>query len=88
MSTYFFIGLAQEASITFISPPQMKNPGEDGVFNCTVSKPKDVLVSWIKDGKTLTLGNIRAFPDSRFKIVVDDASNTYSLHVSLFFSVT
>jgi hypothetical protein len=73
--------MAQQASITFITPPQTKNPGESALFNCTVSKPKDVLVTWIKDGKTLTLGSLLAFPDPRLKIAVDDATNTYSLQV-------
>jgi hypothetical protein len=52
------------------------------IFNCTVSKPADILVSWIKDGKTLTLDKIVAYRDPRLKLFVDDATNTYSLHVS------
>jgi hypothetical protein len=68
--------------ITYISPPQTKNPGESAVFNCTVQKTSVQTVAWLKDSNMLTLNNILTSPDGRFKIIVDDASNTYSLQVS------
>lgn len=46
-------------------------------------KPKDINVSWLKDKDMLTLGNIAVFQNPRFRITVDEATNTYSLHVSL-----
>lgn len=80
-----FQGLAQEASISYISPPQTKNPDESITFNCTVIKPKDINVSWLKDSQMLTLGSVAVFYNPRIRITVDDASSTYSLHVSLLF---
>lgn len=68
--------------MTFISPPQTKNPGDEASFKCTVVKPKNVLIAWVKDGKSLTLGNLLAFNNPRFNIDVDDATNTYTLTVS------
>lgn len=82
MNIKFFSGLAQDASITFISPPQTKNPGENVTLECSAVKPSDVFVQWLKDGRSLTLGTLRAFPDNRLSIVVDDATNTYKMTVS------
>lgn len=98
-----FQAKAQEASITYISPPQTKNPDENITFNCTVVKPSSINVSWckyknllyvileillllnsfhkVKDGTMLTLGATAVFFNPRFRITVDDSSNTYSLHV-------
>lgn len=75
---------AQEASISYISPPQTKNPDESIIFNCTVVKPEDVNVSWLKDGSMLTLGSTAVFQNPRYRITVDEATNTYSFHVSSF----
>jgi len=72
---------AQEASINYISPPQTKNPDESITLNCTVIKPKDINVSWLKDSTMLTLGGVAVFQNPRFRITVDEASNTYSLHI-------
>lgn len=80
---FFIPGIAQEATVSFITPPQTKNPGEDANFRCTVSKPKEVLVQWLKDGRAITLGNLLAFNDPRLKIEVDELENNYSLTVSL-----
>lgn len=79
-------GSAQEASITFISPPQTKNPDDSLTFDCTVTKPKDINVSWLKDNTMLTLGNFAVFQNPRIRISVDESSNTYSLHVGLNYS--
>lgn len=68
--------------MNFISPPQTKNPGEDVTFKCAVSKPKEVLVQWLKDGRAITLGGLLAFNDPRLKIEVDEHENSYSLTVS------
>lgn len=79
---HFVAGSAQEASISYISPPQTKNPDESIIFNCTVVKPEDVNVSWLKDGSMLTLGSTAVFQNPRYQITVDESSNTYSFHVS------
>ncbi|XP_070491882.1 lachesin-like [Chironomus tepperi] len=73
--------MAEQATITYISPPQTKNPDESVTFNCTVSKPKDATVVWMKDTKTLTLDTLLAFRDPRLSIVLDEAANTYSLRI-------
>ena len=74
--------MAEQATISYISPPQTKNPDESVTFNCTVSKPNDATVVWIKDSKTLTLDSLLAFRDPRLSIVYDKDASTYSLRVS------
>ncbi|KAG5671244.1 hypothetical protein PVAND_001453 [Polypedilum vanderplanki] len=73
--------LCMGEQVTYISPPQTKNPGESVVFNCTVQKEERSTVSWKKDQNTLSIENLLASPDSRFKIIVDTATSTYSLHI-------
>lgn len=79
----YFKGLAQDVSIGHISPPQTKNPEEDITLNCTVTKPKNINVSWLKGSQMLTLGATAVFYNPRIKITVDESANTYSLHVSV-----
>lgn len=73
--------MAQDGAITYISPQATKNPGDDLVLNCTVSKPDGISVSWYKDINMVTLGSAAVFP--RYQIRVDEATNTYSLSVSI-----
>lgn len=74
--------MAEQSDISYISPPQTKNPDESVTFNCTVVKPKEATVVWMKDTKTLTLDSMLAFRDPRLSIVFDEAASTYSLRVS------
>lgn len=79
--------MAEDVTISYISPPQTKNPDESVTFNCTVSKPKEATVVWMKDTKTLTLDTLLAFRDPRLSIVFDEAANTYSLRVSILMEI-
>lgn len=77
-----FISDAQDGSITFISPAQMTNPGQDIVLMCSVVNPGDINVSWLKDNVMFTLGGLLVFQNPRVNISYEKSSNTYSLHVS------
>jgi hypothetical protein len=79
---FFTSGSAQKGSITLISDSTTKNPGEDITFDCTVVKPKEISVSWLKGSQMLTLGSSNVFSNPRITVSVNDDSNTYSLHVS------
>jgi len=46
-----------------------------------VVNPQNIKVSWLKDGTMLTLGDSTVFPNPRFHALVDQASNTFSLHI-------
>jgi hypothetical protein len=72
---------AQDGAITSISSDQMLNPGENITLTCSVVKPDEINVSWLKDNTMFTLGSYLVFQNPRIKITVDD--KTFSLHVRI-----
>lgn len=77
-----FVGFADESHVTYISPDQVKDIGEEVVLNCTVKNPNKHYVSWVKDRQTISLSEILAARSDRFEIKHDNATDTFSLHVS------
>ena len=76
-----FIGFADESHVTYISPDQVKDIGEEVILNCTVKNPKKYYVSWVKDRSTISLSEILAARSDRFEIKHDNSTDTFSLHV-------
>lgn len=74
--------------MTYISPDQTKDIGEEVTLNCTVKNPKEFFVSWVKKtadvSSIISLSSTLVAPDSRIELLYDNATSTYSLKVSLF----
>jgi hypothetical protein len=82
-------GTAQpQTQITYITPEQIKNVGEEVQLNCTVQNTQNYAVIWNKknrdkpqDSSVISVKASLIISDSRFEMNHDVNTSTYSLKV-------